>query len=100
VESPTCWQGVKVKRLRWCEEEGTNQIQISLRSLLGVASRHSWLSVSGVQRKLGFGCMQKRGWKDGAEIRDQDLANCAAAVNSGEPNPGTGWFSELCLLQV
>ena len=22
MESSTCWQGVKVKRLRWCEEEG------------------------------------------------------------------------------
>jgi hypothetical protein len=78
--------------------KGTNQI--SLRGFLGVASRHSWLSVSGVQRKLGFGCMQKRGGKDGAERRDQDLANCAAAVDSGEPNSGTSWISELCLLQV
>jgi hypothetical protein len=41
--------------------------------------------------------MQTRGWKDDAERRDQDLANCAAAVDSGEPNPGTGWFSEVSL---
>jgi hypothetical protein len=50
-----------------------------------------------MQRTLGFGCMQTRGWKDDAERRDQDLANCAAAVDSGEPNPGTGWFSEVSL---
>ena len=71
--------------------------QISLRGLLGAAWWYSWFSVSGMQRTLGFGCMQTRGWKDDAERRDQDLANCAAAVDSGEPNPGTGWFSEVSL---